>query len=133
VPSRLTKEGQNKPWITAQMKQFIRKKKRLYNYAQLSDTTKDWNTYHAAKKVAQRECRKAHNTYLTNLINPESNYPTKRMFSYIKSQQKDCNRVPALEVNGDVVTRNLTKAEELNKYFSSVFTHEDDLVLTSMS
>ena len=29
-------------------------------------------------------------------------------------------------MNGDVVTRNLTKAEELNKYFSSVFTHEDD-------
>jgi len=29
-------------------------------------------------------------------------------------------------VNGDVVTSNLTKAEELNKYFSSVFTHEND-------
>jgi len=27
VPSRLTKVGQNKPWITAQMKRLIRKKK----------------------------------------------------------------------------------------------------------
>jgi len=27
VPSRLTKEGQNKPWITAQTKWLIRKKK----------------------------------------------------------------------------------------------------------
>jgi len=78
VPSRLTKVGQNKPWITAQMKWLIRKKKRLYNYAQLSDATEDWNTYRAAKKVAQRECRKAHNAYLTNLINLESNYPTTR-------------------------------------------------------
>ena len=29
-----------------------------------------------------------------------------------------------MEVNGDVVTSNLVKAEELNKYFSSVFIHE---------
>jgi len=39
---------------------------------------------------------------------------------------KDCNGIPAMEVNGDVVTSNLTKAEEFNKYFSSVYTHEDD-------
>jgi len=78
------------------MKRLIRKKKQLYNYARLSDTTEDWNTYHAAKKVDQRECRKAHNAYLTNLINPESNYPAKGLFSYIKGQRKDCNGVPAL-------------------------------------
>jgi len=122
--SRLTKEGQKKPRITVQTKWLIRKKKRLYNYARLSDTT-----YRAAKKIAQCECRKAHNAHLTNLINPESNYPTKSLFLYIKSQRKDCNGVPALEVNGNVVTRNLTKAEEFNKYFSSVFTHEDDSCL----
>ena len=98
----------------------------MYNHARMSGSTEDWNAYCTAKRTAQRECRKAHNNYLTNLINPQSNRPNKKLFLYIKSQRKGCNGIPTLEVNGEVVTNNMAKAEELNKYFSSVFTREDN-------
>ena len=75
IPSRLIINRYNKPWITTNTKQYIRKKKQLYNRARTSGSTKDWNTYRTAKKAAQHECQIAHNNYLTNLINPQSNRP----------------------------------------------------------
>jgi len=116
--SKLAADEQNKPWIMTHRKRAIR---RLFNHAQLSGSKEDWNAYRNAKKVAQYESRKADNIYVKNLINPEQ---LKDCFHIIaKGQYKDCNGVPALEVNGNVVT-NLAKPEEF-KYFSSVFATED--------
>ena len=56
IPSRLITNRYNKPWITANSKQYIRKKKRLYNRARTSGSTEDWNAYRTAKRAAQCEC-----------------------------------------------------------------------------
>ena len=79
----------------------------------MSGTKEHWNAYCNATKVAQYECRKAHNTVFKNL---ELSYPSKRLFSCIKGQCKDCNGVPALEVNENIFTSNLAKSEEFNRH-----------------
>ena len=120
---QLAADGQNKPWKTTHPNELSCRKKNVYIIMLDCHVLK--KTRMPQKKVAQYECRKACNSYFKNLINPESSYPSKRLFSYIKGQRKDCYRVPALKVSGNVVTSNLAKAEEFNKHFRSVFTSED--------
>ena len=116
IPTKFVSVRYNKPWITIKTKQIIRKKKRLYNRARLSGSIRDWNAYHAIKKSAPYECRKAHDDYLMNLANSELNDSNKRLWSYIKSQQKEHSGIPSLEVDGKVITDPAAKANELNKF-----------------
>ena len=69
----------------------------------------------------QRECRKAHDKYVSNIINPDTKF-----WSYIKSKRSEHCGISSLEKNQQVVTDNLAKANILNDKFTSIFTIDND-------
>ena len=69
VPSKLLSRPPRHPWIDTQIKRLSNKKKCLYNRAHTSCLELDWIAYRdIRKKQVKREYRKAHNTYVSKLI-----------------------------------------------------------------
>ena len=76
------------------------------------------------KRLSQRECRSAFNSYVVSFID-ESNNVTKKLWSFIKSKTQDRTGISTLDHQGVTYTDPLSKANVLAEYFSSVFTQED--------
>ena len=66
VPYKFYSSPSKNPWINAHIKHLSNKKRRLYNKAWSSSLKSDWDTYKAFKSYMQRECRKAHNSYVSD-------------------------------------------------------------------
>ena len=96
----------------------------MYNRARRSDLVEDWKEYHAAKNLMQKECRRAHNRYLCNMFNPDSDRGYKNL-SYVKCKKRDQVTIPPLDVNGLTVSDSQEKANAINAQFLSVHTEED--------
>ena len=77
------------------------------------------------KKQVQHECYKAHEQYVSNLIDPESQSVNKKFWTYIKNQRQDPSGIPPLSSNGKVITDDLAKVNIINDQFASIFTRED--------
>lgn len=122
IPCKTLSQSPKHPWINTQIKRLSSKKKRLYNKARNSCLESDWKAYKELKKQVQRECRKAHNTYVSKLINSNNSSGNKRFWSYVKSKRNDQCEIPTLEKDNQIFTDSLDKANILNKHFSSVFT-----------
>jgi hypothetical protein len=101
-----------------------RRKQKLYNRAKRTHKTRNWNSYHAIKKLAQKKCREAYSSYINNIICSEEASP-KLFWNYIKNKKNDRCGVAPLKRNGLTFSDNTTKANILNSQFSSVFTSED--------
>ena len=65
------------------------------------------------------------NQYVSNLLDPNSNAVTKRLWSYIKSKRLDHTGVSSLKHQRYTYTKPQEKADLLANYFSSIFTNED--------
>jgi len=124
IPSRLTSKRHNQPWINNHIKQITRKKRRLYNKARTTNLLQHWSAYRNIKKIVQRECRQAHNQYISDLLDPHSDRGHKRLWTYIKSKRKDTSGISSLVVNDTLYSKDTDKASILNSHFSSVFTRE---------
>ena len=85
VPTKSVPTGKcNQPWATPFIRRLSSKKRRLYNRAKRSDLLEDWKEYRTAKKLMQKECREAHNRYLCNMFDPDSDRTYKNLWSYVK-------------------------------------------------
>jgi hypothetical protein len=65
-----------------------RRKQKLYNRAKPTDKTRDWNSYNAMKKLAQKKYREAYSSYVNNIICSEEASP-KLFWNYIKNKKND--------------------------------------------
>ena len=110
VPYRFYKSSTKQPWINAQIKHLSNRKRRLYNKARSSSLKSDWDTYKTFKRYTQRECRNAHNTYVSRLFDMNSGCGSKKIWSYIKSKRNEQSGVPSLEKRNELFTDNLAKA-----------------------
>ena len=133
IPHKFFSSRFNQPWVTTYTKRLCRKKKRLYNKACSTGDSLDWTIYHRMKKQVQYECRKAHEQYISELVNPESQCINKRFWTYIKNQRNDPSGVPPLNKDGSLILDDYAKANELNDYFTSVFTKEDTSQIPTMN
>ena len=71
----------------------------------------------------QRECRKAHNSYMDKtFFDPFVGGKKKNFFRYIKSMRRDNYGIPTLQKDGITYSSDEDKAEVLNEHFASVFT-----------
>ena len=87
VPTKLSSHSSKQPWITNHIKRLSRKKQRAYNNACKTNEAQHWTKYYNLKRECQRECRAAHNKYVSNLVDPDKNVITKKLWSYIKSKR----------------------------------------------
>ncbi|XP_071500419.1 uncharacterized protein [Diadema antillarum] len=127
VPSKMTSCRFSQPWITAELKRLSRKKKRAFwrSRAAGNKNNPDYTTYKGLKKTMQTECRRAHQTYISDLICGEGSNGGKRFWAYIKNKRCDNTGVSPLLKDGILRCDSKTKAAVLNDQFSSVFTKED--------
>ena len=123
----------HQPWINTRIKQFSKKKQRLYNKARLTSSTEVFQAYKCFKRFVEKECRIAYNNYIADSLNTSCQNGSKRLWSYIKSRRKDNIGVGTLYCDGLVYTDNQDKANVLNRYFSSVFTIEDTTHLPAIT
>ena len=103
----------------------MQEKERRYKRACLTNSKHDWSTYYHIKKLAQSECRKAHNDHVSKLISPDKKYSNKRLWSYIKGQHREYSGIPTINANGLTLSEDSAKTNALNAQFASVFTRED--------
>ena len=133
IPSGTSSCRFSQPWITSKTKQMCRRNKRRYKRACLTNSEHDWSAYYHIKKLAQSECRKANNDYVSKLISPDKKYPNKRLWSYIKGQRHEYSGIPTINANGLTLSEDSAKANALNAQFASVFTREDTSVILNLS
>ena len=84
IPYKYSSSRFNQPWVTSHTRRICRKKKRLYNRARATGSDSNWRSYYEYKKFVQTECRKTHNEYVSNLIDPESNCVNKTVLVLYK-------------------------------------------------
>ncbi len=84
VPSKFTTTRFNQPWITRKIKRMSKKEKKAIKIAKKSKTIRDWYKYKKLKKDLQKECRKAYEDYILNIVCGEYHQSTKNIFGFIK-------------------------------------------------
>ena len=83
IPTRNSLPIHRQPWITRNLKRLSRRKQRAYNRARITNNPSDWLRYNNIKKQTRQECCSAYNSYVQNLINPNTNAISKRLWSFI--------------------------------------------------
>ena len=122
VPRR--KEGKQ-PWMNKQLLREIRLKRRRWKrYKSSGGNPELFTLYKESEKKVQQGKRRAKRALERKLARSEK---SDRMFNaYVKSKTKCKVSVgPLKDANGKVISDSMEMAEELNGFFSSVFTRED--------
>ena len=81
VPSKISSSRFNQPWINRQLKQLSRQKKRAYRKAKQSGKDRDLKCFKMLKSKMQQQCRQVYKKYIDNIINPDNNNNSKRLWS----------------------------------------------------
>ena len=133
VPTKQVTASTQAPWINRKIRSSSRRKHRLYKRARQSGLTSDWSNYYQAKKESQQQCRRTYNNYICNLACFKEGQVSKKLWSFIKVQRNDHCGAAALRDNGVVYSDPLSKAELINRAFSTVFTNEDTSTMPALS
>ena len=124
VPSKMTTQRYNQPWITRDLKRLSRRKKRAFKKYRTSNSTRDYEKYHKLKAKSHVLCKERYNEYVNTIVMDENQKP-KRFWSFIKSKRTDACGVSPLKKDGLTHSDSKMKAEILNQQFTSVFTAEN--------
>jgi hypothetical protein len=125
IPSKLSRTGQNYPWITQDVRCLIRQRNKLFQKQKTSGEQCDVKLYQALRAKVQSTIRKAHWDYIEGIITPdETDKSNKKFWGYIKNLRKDSVGVSPLKVDGQLIVENGEKAQALNAQFQSVFTRD---------
>ena len=126
IPSKQSSSHLSYPWVDRSIKRDIKRKQRLYNKAKKSGLPSHRADFKKLRRNVDRRIRKAFKTYLRDVVGAslKSDNP-KPFWSFIKAKKQEVSGVPPLKVLGNTLTSAKDKAEVLNQYFCSVYTHED--------
>ena len=83
VPTKIITTKHHQPWINGRIICLTRKKQQAYNHARVTNIEYDWAQYKDIKRQCQYECHKCFNQYVSNLIDPNSNAVTKRLYNVL--------------------------------------------------
>ncbi|KAL8565437.1 hypothetical protein ACOMHN_049414 [Nucella lapillus] len=126
VPLKSVGRARIKKWMDRKTLESVRKKHRLFRRWQQTQEIGDYTAYLKARNKASRECRKAKRNLEATVAAEAKNNP-KVFWSYVKSKTTTRSGIGDLKKeNGSKTTSDQEKAELLNNFFHSVFTHEDD-------
>ena len=126
VPSKLSSTRPNQPWFNSATKRAIRRKSRAFRKARRTNKERDWTRFKRLKKETQKTCRKAYNKFTYDIIHSDpGSKRNKRLGALIKSKRCDNIGVSPLKDQGFLHSDPKTKANILNKQFTSVFSVDD--------
>ena len=99
---------------------------KTYRY---TGSEEDYAIYKEALNQATAEIQNSRRRYEQNFAF-NIRHDSKRFYTYVRSKQKVQDKVDPLESSdGNIVKEGFLMAENLNEYFSSVFTREDISIL----
>ena len=109
-------------------KEAIRKimlKQTMWRVYRRTRKEEDYAKYKEALNAATTEIRQSKRSYEQKLACNIKNY-SKSFYAYVRSKQNVQDKVGPLEdSSGNIISQGILMAEDLNGYFSSVFTKED--------
>ena len=111
-------------WMTGDILRGIRRKRRQWRKAKTGNSM-DKAEYETTAKQVKNMIRNAKRN-LEKKLATERYYNSKPFYNYIKKKSTYRSAIgPLTNSQGDTVSEEKEMAEELNKYFTSVFTRED--------
>ena len=122
--SKVSKSRKSVPWFDKNLRKMVRRKSRLYRYAQ---KTKQWGNYKAFQKECKKAFKKAEISHINNTFQKgldEQN--TKPFWCYVKSRYQDFNGVVPLKKMGQLINDRKEQAQILVEQFKSAFIVEGD-------
>lgn len=124
IPKSKTKKCKYPVWMTREAIRARKKKAKLWKKYSASKNFVDKALYTEASNQATTIYRRAKYSYEKELAYSVKNN-TKRFFAYTRSKTKIKDTVSSLkDKDGNILTDDIAICDELNKYFSSVFTKE---------
>ena len=88
---------------------------------------KDTKRYDNLKNITNKACKSAYNSYLNNIVDPDSQENPKKIWSFIKSKKNDNTGVSPLKAkNGITYSDSIMKVNTLNEQCVSVFNKNED-------
>ena len=113
----------NKPhWLNKNCKRACNRKSRLFKVYLKHKSPANFAKYKEAEKECTRTVRNARKRFEKRLANKNDK---RRFSSYVKSRTANKETVGPLKIDGIMVHDDSVICEELNTFFSSVFTRED--------
>ena len=103
----------------------IKSKRSAFKYYKKYPTVLNYNTYAKLRNQVKWACKKAKREREQKVADDAKTNP-KAFYQYVASKTKSKETIPNLQKsNGSLTEDDLGKAEELNNFFSSVFTADD--------
>ena len=118
----MTSSRFSQPWIKKKVNRISRRKKRAYKRAKHSCSNSDLQWYRQLQKESQYECKKAYDSYISDMVTSDKN--SKKLYTLMKGKKCDSSGISPLRKDGIAHSDPRTKATILNEQFSSVFTEE---------
>ena len=133
VPSKMTSTRVNQPWFNSKTKRILRRKCRAFNKARRTNKARDWDRFKLLKKEAQKVCRNSYNNYVHDIIHSvPAGCRNKKLGALVKAKRCDNIGVAPLKDGGFLHSDPRSKANILNRQFSSVFSTDDGAPLPDL-
>ena len=120
IPPRFLPRQCSNPWINPELKKSIRKKRRLWKQAKMSDNPDKWLKYKKLNNKVKDEVNKAYWSYVNNLVSSLPEKPRK-FWSFVKARTGISNIASCISHCGFSAYTPKSKGDLLNSYFNSIF------------
>ena len=126
IPQKKITSRWNLPWMTTEIKRLCRKKKRAWDAGRHNRNSHSWKRNIKLSKLVKDAIQESHRTYVDNILNVSINDNPKKFYSYIKQKKSGQSNIPALRLDGNLLSDPTEVAEALNSQYTSQFTREHD-------
>ena len=129
VPLKKQGKRSKKKHLSKEAIRKIKYKQMMWKTYRHTGSEEDYSIYKEALNQATAEIRNSKRSY-EQKIAFNIKQDSKSFYAYVRSKQKVQDKVGPLEgSDGNIITEGFLMAENLNEYFSSVFTREDISIL----
>ena len=129
VPLKKQGKRSKKKHLSKEAIRKIKYKQMMWKTYRHTGSEEDYIIYKEALNQATAEIRNSKRSY-EQKIAFNIKHDSKSFYAYVRSKQKVQDKVGPLEgSDGNIITEGFLMAENLNEYFSSVFTREDISIL----
>lgn len=130
IPNKIvTIRSNDHPWITCQIKNLMRKRRRSYRKFKRTANPIHWSKFKTIRNIVVKEIRKSKQAYfdkLESVISSENS--NTKLFWKTSKQLLNLNKtyvIPTLSFNNEYAETEIQKANMLNAYFASQSTVND--------
>ena len=98
VPFKTIRSNSRLPWINAEIKKDMKKRKHLYNIAKRTRSEDDWKAYRSLKNSINSKIKIAHYNYFNRMFDNSFNGNRKQFWKYIRAKLKNHHNMSTLMV-----------------------------------